>query len=380
MAQIIERAYRYRFYPTADQEEQLSKTFGCCRFTYNYFLALKTSSWKEEKKSLYYHECSSLLRELKNRHPWLKEVSSVSLQQSLRHLDKAFENFFAKKAKYPKFKKKAYQQRASYMRNSFTYKNGEIQLAKQKEPLNIRWSRRFGGEPTSLTITKESSGKFYISIHVKEEVHPLDFKKGGIGIDLGLTNIITDSNGRVVCNPHLFSQREKVRKRRQQAFSRKQKGSNNFSKARKALAIAHEKVRDQRQDFLHKLSSQLAHENQIIAVETLLVKNMIKNRHLSKSISDIGWATLIRFLEYKCGWYGKELLKVDSFFPSSQLCSHCGYRKEDLVLSTRNWKCPECHQTHDRDKNAAKNILARGLQIAQKEPKKRKSTVGHTGF
>ena len=380
MAQIIERAYRYRFYPTADQKEQLSKTFGCCRFTYNYFLALKTSFWREKKKSLYYHAYSSLLRELKNEHPWLKDVSSVSLQQSLRHLDRAFSNFFAKKAKYPKFKKKVYQQRASYMKNSFTYKDGEIQLAKQKEPLNIRWSRRFSGEPTSLTITKESSDKFYISIHVKEEVHPFPFKRGEVGIDLGLTNIITDSRGRVVCNPRLFLKREKARRRRQQAFSRKQKGSENFSKARKALAIAHEKVREQRQDFLHKLSSQLVHENQVIAVETLLVKNMVKNKHLSKAIADVGWATLIRFLEYKCSWYGKELLKVDSFFPSSKLCSHCGYKREELALSTRGWKCPECHKTHDRDENAAKNILARGLQIAQKTLRKERIPWGTRDF
>jgi len=320
------------------------------------------------------------LRELKIEHPWLREVSSVSLQQSLRHLDRAFRGFFTKKAKYPKFKKKAYQQRASYMKNSFTYKGGEIQLAKQKEPLNIRWSRRFSKEPTSLTITKESSDKFYISIHVKEEVYPLPFKQGEVGIDLGLTNIITDSRGSTVCNPRLFFKREKARRRRQQAFSRKQKGSKNFSKARKALAIAHEKVRDQRQDFLHKLSSKLVHENQVIAVETLLVKNMVKNRHLSKAIADVGWATLIRFLEYKCNWYGKELLKVDSFFPSSKLCSHCGYKRERLALSTRGWECPECHQRHDRDENAAKNILARGLQTAQKVLKKRKHTVGHTGF
>jgi len=159
---------------------------------------------------------------------------------------------------------------------------------------------------------------------------------------------------------NLSLKREKARRRRQQAFSRKQKGSENFSKARKALAIAHEKVRDQRQDFLHKLSSKLVHENQVIA--------------------DVGWATLIRFLEYKCSWYGKELLKVDSFFPSSKLCSHCGYKRERLALSTRDWKCPECHQRHDRDENAAKNILARGLQTAQKVLKKRKHTVGHTGF
>jgi len=354
---------------------QLSKTFGCCRFTYNYFLDLRSSSWKEERKGLNYNDCASLLRELKLEFPWLKEVSSVSLQQSLRHLDRAFDRFFKKQSKYPKFKKKAYQQRASYMKNSFTYVDGQIQLAKQNEPLKIRWSRRFSGEPISLTITRESSGKFYISIHVKEKISPLVFSRGEVGLDLGLKNIIADSNGMVVCNPRFFQKRERQCRRKQQALSRKQKGSENYAKARRALAVAHEKVRDQRQDFLHKLSSKLVNKNQVVAVETLGVKNMGKNKRLAKSIADVGWATLIRFLEYKCCWYGKELLKVGAFFPSSKLCSHCGYKLEKLDLSTRAWMCPKCNQAHDRDKNAAKNILREGLLVLSKS----QSTVGHTG-
>lgn len=362
MSQIVERAYRYRFYPNEEQKEQLVKTFGCCRFTYNYFLDLRTTAWKEEKKSLNYCDCSSRLKELKEEKPWLKEVSSVCLQQSLRHLDRAFDRFFKKEARYPRFKKRSYQQRASYMRNAFSYVGGEVTLAKQKDPLNIRWTKRFKGEPTSLTITKDPSDKFFISILVKEEVERLPFKRGEIGIDLGIKNLITDSLGRIVNNPHLFKKKEKILKKRQQAFSRKEKGSKNFHKARKRVARAHEKVRDQRNDFLHKLSTKLVNENQVIAVETLQVKNMVKNRRLSKSIADTGWSTLIRFLEYKCCWYGKELIKVSSFFPSSKLCSDCGYKLETLDIATREWECPFCHLLHDRDKNAAQNILKQGLQ------------------
>jgi len=360
--QIVERAYRFRFYPTKEQKEQLIKTFGCCRFIYNHFLDLRTNTWKEEKKSINYCDCSAQIKELKKEKPWLKEVSSVCLQQSLRHLDRAFDRFFKKEAKYPKFKKRSYQQRATYMKNAFSYVDGKIILAKHKDPLNIKWTRRFKGEPTSLTITKDPSDKFYISILVKEEVIPLPFKRGEIGIDLGLKHLITDSHGRTVNNPQHLKKREKLLAIRQKAFSRKEKGSKNFHKARKRVARAYEKVRDQRNDFLHKLSTKLVSENQVIAVETLQVKNMIKNRRLSKSIADTGWSTLIRFLEYKCYWYGKELIKVGSFFPSSKLCSGCGYKLETLDLATREWECPHCQLFHDRDKNAAQNILRQGLQ------------------
>ena len=362
MSQIVERAYRFRFYSTKEQKEQLIKTFGCCRFIYNHFLDLRTTTWKEEKKSLSYCDCSSQLKDLKKENSWLKEISSVRLQQSLRHLDRAFDRFFKKESKYPKFKKRSYQQRATYMKNAFTFIGGKITLAKHKDPLNIKWTRKFKGEPTSLTITKDPSGKFYISILVKEEVSALPFKRGEIGLDLGLKKVVTDNHGGTVNNPYYLKKKEKLLVIRQKAFSRKKQGSKNSHKARKKVARAHEKVRDQRNDFLHKLSTKLVNENQVIAVETLRVKNMKKNKRLSKSIADTEWSTLIRFLEYKCYWYGKELVKVNPFYPSSKLCSGCGYKLETLDLATREWECPQCQLLHDRDKNAARNILREGLR------------------
>jgi len=377
MYKIVEKAYRYRFYPTDDQKEYLARTFGCCRFTYNYFLDLKTGLWKEEKKRVSYSECSTLLRSLKHEYPWLKEVSSVCLQQSLRHLDKAFDRFFKRQAKYPKFKKRAYEQSASYMKNSFTYVDGEIRLAKQKQPLGIRWSRRFTGTPNSLTVTRESAGRYYISIHVKEVVQAFPFKPREVGLDLGLKDTITTNTGEVVCNPRFLEKKQKTLRKGQKTLARRKKGSNNYKKARIALAIAYAKIRDKRHDFLHKLSTKLVNENQVIAIESLTVKKMIQNKYLSRSISDVGWTTLVRFLEYKCDWYGKDLVRVDTFFPSSKLCSHCGYKLEELSLSTRQWKCPQCSEVHDRDKNAAKNVLAEGLK--QFAPINQ-STVGRTGF
>jgi len=307
---------------------------------YNKFLELRRDAWKEGKKSLAYKESSALLTTFKEQFPWLKEPSSVCLQQALRHLDKAFRNFFTKLTKYPSFKKKNQSQSSSYMKTAFTYKKGEIQLAKHKEPLKIRWSRSFLGEPTSLTITRESAGRYYISIHVKEEVNALPFKKGEIGIDLGITNLITDDKGNTVDNLRCLKKCSKKLIIKQKALSRKKLGSKNREKAKTKMARLHARIRDKRHDFYHKLSRAITSENQVIVVEDLKVKNMSKNRRLARSIADVSWSTLVRFLEYKCEWYGKKLIKIDSFFPSSKLCSHCNHHFERLELSMRRWECP----------------------------------------
>jgi len=300
---------------------------------------------------------------LKKERPWLKEVSSVNLQQALRYLDRAFQNFFSKSHRYPRFKKRGFEQSASYMKTAFTYKDGEITLSKQREPLKIRWSRRFKGDPTSLTISKDSSDRYYVSIHVKEKVAPLPFKKKKIGVDVGLIDLMTDDKGNKKQNPRFLGGALKQLRRRQKALSRKQKESQNRQKAKLKVARCHARIRDKRQDFLHKLSRQLVNENQVIVVENLRVKNMMRNRRLSRSIADASWSTLLRFLEYKTSWYGRGFVKVETFFPSSKRCSHCGYVLEYLALSTRHWTCPKCQETHDRDINAGKNLLEQGLKV-----------------
>ena len=361
--QLIDRAYRYRFYPTEEQKTRLAQTFGCCRWVYNHFLELKGSMWRKEKKALTYGDSSRVLTSLKDEYPWLREVSSVTIQQTLRHLDRAFSNFFSYKAQYPSFKKRHYQQSASYTKSAFTYKNGKIKLAKQKKSLKIRWSRSFHGEPTSLTVTKDSSGRYYISIIVKEEVQPLPFTKNESGFDLGITNTVIDDEGNQISNPNFLKKEIKILRRRQKSISRKRKGSKNRQKQRIKVARLHSRIRDKRHDFLHKLSSQIVNENQVIAVESLQVKNMIKNKHLSRAIADVSWGTFLRFLEYKCHWYGKEFIQIDQFFPSSKRCSHCGHTLLELPLSIRQWECPDCNTLHDRDTNAAKNILKEGLRL-----------------
>ena len=271
MAQARDKAYRYRFYPTEDQKQALAKTFGCCRWIYNHFLGLKSTAWKEENKNLKYGDCASILTTQKSQHAWLKEVSSVPLQQSLRHLDKAFDRFFKGKSQYPSFKKRHYQQSASYMKNAFTYKEGEITLAKQKESLNIRWSRRFCGNPSSLTVTRDSAERYYISITVKEEISSLPFVKKEIGLDLELTNAFKDHEGNTVSSPKFLEKGLKQLRQKQKSLSRKVQGSKNYGKAKKKVARLHARIRDKRHDVFHKLSWQIVNENQVIAIETLSV-------------------------------------------------------------------------------------------------------------
>nr|NGX29865.1 hypothetical protein [Candidatus Anoxychlamydiales bacterium] len=367
MSQLVEKAYKYRFYPTKFQKEILEKTFGCSRKVYNHFLDLRSKTYKDEKKSINYNDTSKILTTLKIKYPWLKEVSSVCLQQSLRHLDRAFSSFFKKKSKYPKFKKKRNRQSAKYMKTSFIYEDDKITLAKMKEPLNVRWSRKFKSSPTSLTITKETDDTYYISIIVKEEIKSLDFKKKKIGIDLGIIDTITDSEGNNIKNPKFLNKALKKLKQRQKSLSRKLKKSQNRIKARKKLAKLHQYIKNKRLDFLHKLSWQLVNENQVIAAERLNIKNMLKNRHLAKSISDVSWKQLITFLEYKSKWYKRIFFQVDPFFPSSKTCNSCGHKLSKLPLSIRKWNCPNCNIVNNRDENAAKNVLDEAIKEIKEE-------------
>ena len=328
MAATACRAYRYRFYPTVEQKRQLAKTLGCCRFVFNYFLQQRIEAWKNRKKHLAYGDCSALLPPLKEKYEWLAEISSVCLQQSLRHLDRAFRSFFEKRTRFPKFKSKHRRQSASYMGNAFTYRNCQITLAKQTVPLDIRWSRRFKETPTSLTVTIDSAGRYFVSIHMEETIQPLPRAKKSVGIDLGLTNVGTDSRGHAIAGPSFLARGMGRLKRLQRRFSRKKRGSKNSQKAKRQVARQHSRIRDRRIDFLHKVSRQLVNENQVIAAESLAVKKMLQAKQLSRSIADAAWSTLLRFLTYKCQWYGRTLVSVDQYFPSSKRCSHCSFEMD----------------------------------------------------
>ncbi len=354
------RAYRYRFYPTKEQEVLLSKTFGCCRFVFNHFLKAKTISWKECGASLSYAGCCKLLTELKRNFPWLKEVSSVCLQQSLRHLLAAFENFFNKRARYPKYKTKLGRQGASFMQNAFQYKEGKVYIAKLGS-LDVRWSRHFSGIPKSVTLSTDTTGRYYICFLVEEPIAPLAFVKKEIGLDVGLSQMLTDQEGNTIANPRFLEKSYKRQRRLQKALSRKVKGSNNRKQAKKLLASLHRRIKEKRLDFLHKVSKKVVDENQIIAVETLSVKKMQKSR-LSRQIGDVGWSLFHRLLEYKSLWYGRSFVRVDKHFPSSKQCSNCGNVYDQLKLGDRHWRCTYCGEEHNRDKNAAQNILQEGLK------------------
>lgn len=371
---MVQKAYRYRFYPTVELVIFLAKTFGSCRFVYNFFLAAKQKHYEENKKSLTYNDCSKRLSELKKEKVWLKEVSSVALQQVLRHLESAFQKFYKRQALFPKFKKRCYEQSATFMKNAFTFKNGDFFLAKFNQPLRIRWSRKFQGEPSSVTISKDRQGNYYISFLVEEFIKPLPATLKTVGIDLGLKNSITTSDGKKE-KPALFLKKELKRlKRLQQAHSRKTKGSINSHKSRKAIGRLSGKIRNRRLDYLHKRSTALVSENQVICAESLDVKKMMKNKRLARSISDAGWGTLLQFLKYKSSWYGRQFVQIDQYFPSSMKCLHCKQINGALQLEDRLWICPVCNTKHDRDVTAAKNIEEEGLKQINW------STVGHTGY
>jgi len=297
---------------------------------------------------------------------FLNEVSSVPLQQGLRHLQTGFTNFFAGRAKYPNFKKKRNGGSAEFTKAAFGFKDGQVFLAKCFEPLSIRWSRAMphGVEPSTVTVKLTPSGKWFVSLLVDVAIEPLPFVNAKIGIDMGITSLLALSTGEKIANPKTFRAKYKSLKKAQKALTRKQKGSNNRYKARIKVARAHEAIVNTRKDFLHKLTTRLVRENQTIAIEDLAVKNMVKNRKLALSISDASWGELVRQLEYKCEWYGRELVKIDRCFPSSKRCSNCGHTVLKLPLDIRSWNCTECGVSHDRDVNAAINVLAAGLAVS----------------
>ncbi|GAA2153406.1 RNA-guided endonuclease TnpB family protein [Glycomyces rutgersensis] len=298
---------------------------------------------------------------------FLNEVSSVPLQQALRHLQKAYTGFFDGRTAYSRFKQKRHLTgSAEYTKSGFTFRGGELKLAKHDAPLAIRWSRElpYGADPSTVTVTRDAAGRWFVSLLVKQDIPTLPKRDNAIGIDAGLTALLTMSTGEQIINPR-HERRDRARiKQRQQDLSRKQKGSTNYRKAQVRLARTHARVTDRRHDVLHKLTTRLVRENQTICVEDLHVRGMLGNHTLARAIADASWSTFRRLLEYKADWYGRELVVIDRFFPSSRTCSACGTLKSKMPLAARTFTCPECGHAEDRDVNAAKNILAAGLAVA----------------
>jgi putative transposase len=365
---MTERAYRYRFYPTPEQEQLLHRTLGCVRLVYNKALHTRTEAWYERQERVDYKKTSGMLTQWKKQEDlqFLNEVSSVPLQQGLRNLQKAFTNFWAGRTGYPNFKKKHSGGSAEFTRAAFRWKDGQLWLAKCSEPLPIRWSRTLptGCEPSTVTVRLEASGRWFVSLLVNDHtVKPLDVVDKTIGIDAGITCLITTSDGEKIANPKHFKRLRHKLRQAQKTLSGRVKGSNNREKARCEVARIQARIADSRKDLLHKLTTRLVRENQAIAVEDLSVKNMLKNHKLAQAIADASWGELVRQLEYKCQWYGRTLVKIDRWFPSSKRCGYCGHVVDKLPLNVREWDCPECGTHHDRDINAAKNILAAGLAV-----------------
>jgi putative transposase len=361
----VKRAYRFRFYPTPAQEQILAQTFGCARFAYNAMLRLRSDAWLQRQERVGYHATSAALTVLKKtpEHAWLNDVSSVPVQQALRHLNTAFSNFFAKRAKYPAFKRKDGPQSAEYTTSAFRWDGRVLRLAKMDEALNIRWSRTLpkAAKLTTATVSKDSAGRYFVSLLCDDAVTAKPEAAGQVGIDLGLSHFAILSTGEKIASPKTFRKNEVRLAKWQRRLKNKTLGSKNRAKVKKAVARVHAHITDARRDFLHKLSTRLIRENQVIAVETLSVSNMRRNHCLAKSISDAGWSEFVRQLEYKAQWSGRTLIGIDRWYPSSKTCSACGHVQGKMPLSVREWTCPECGAHHDRDVNAARNVLAAGL-------------------
>lgn len=359
----MKKAYKFRFYPTVEQSAVLSRTFGSVRFVWNWALALRTREYRTAKKSLGYHDLSALLTAQKKNSEtaWLSEISSVPLQQALRHQQAAFNNFFNKRARYPRFKSRGGRASAEYTASAFRWRDGQLFLAKMKDPLPIAWSREVPeGAPSTVTVSRDTAGRYFVSMLFEDEAEPAEPSGWDVGIDVGLKNFATLSTGQTIANPKWLRSKEKKLARYQRMMARKTKGSNNRNKARRKVARVHAEVADARRDFHHQLSTEIVRKFDTIVVEDLAPSNMVKSRSLAKSISDAGWRQFRTFLEYKAGWYGKRFVVIDRFHPSSKLCSECGHLLAHLSLGTRQWACPDCGTLHDRDINAAKNILAEG--------------------
>lgn len=363
------KAYKYRIYPNKQQEELIQKTFGCCRFVYNQTLAYRKNLYETEKKSMSKLDCSNyVVRVLKLEYEWLKEVDKYALTNSVWNMDAAYQKFFKKYAGYPKYKSK-HNHYKSYSTNftngniEVSFENNKIKLPKLKW-IKARVHREFIGKIKSATISQVPSGKYYVSILVEANHIPMESTGWCVGFDLGIKDLLITSNGEKKENPKHIKKYDNKLTKEQRKLAHKVKGSKNWNKQRIKVARIHEKIHNTRIDNLHKISHKLISENQVIVSENLAVSNMVKNHNLAKSISDCGWYELTRQISYKAEWNNRQYIKIGRFTKSSQPCHVCGYINPNTKdLSVREWTCPQCGTVHDRDVNAAINILNEGLKI-----------------
>lgn len=368
----MNKSFKFRIYPDKEQELFIQKSFGCVRYVYNKYLARRIEEYELNERTLNCNACSAELTQLKRELTWLREPDASALQSSLKDLDKAYQNFFrglksGDKIGFPKFKnkkssKKSYQ--IKQVDNTIRVCNNRIRLAKLGF-VKCKLSREVEGRILSATISQSASGEYFVSLCCTDvEMEPLPKTGKSLGIDLGIKDFLVTSDGIKIPNPKMFKQSEKKLAKLQRQLSRKTIGSNNRNKARIKVARQHELITNQRRDFLQKLSTELIRDYDLVCLEDLQIQNMVKNRKLSKAISDVGWGEFVRELEYKALWYGKTVQKIDKFFPSSQMCSSCGAVNKDVKdLKVRQWNCSKCNTIHDRDINAATNILNEGTRL-----------------